>query len=306
MIVVGHNKAEVNVLGVVDDLHCGGLIVRASPGSASVLFEQHIGAVGAGSFGNRELGVGENGHAGPLRQVAVKRHGTGSRNHGVELLAGFDVVLLLECNQGRLTWALAEDDCVGAQATPTALTWGCLVAVVNGHAEAELNAAFELGEAKGGLRELDFVDGLLGGGIAGDLRFGSARAGLVLYDHVANRTFHATERVVIQSDLLGTIATGDHQLDGITVPRAVCRVFVIVIGHDEAEIDVFGVVHDLHCGCLVIRAGPGTAGILLEQYVLTLGTRSFGNGEFRVGQDGDASPFTKVTVENNGFGGKHH
>ena len=104
-------------------------------------------------------------------------------------------------------------------------------------------------------------------------------------DGLTKISFHATEGVVVQSHLLAAVGAGDHQLDRVTIPRALGGVFVVVVGHDEAEIDVVGIIDDLHGRSLVIRTRPSAATVLLKEHILacsssagTLGHRELGIG----------------------------
>jgi hypothetical protein len=151
---------------------------------------------------------------------------------------------------------------VSAKTTPTALARGRFVTIVDGHAEAELSANGQGGrQAQRARGKLDFVVSLLGGGIANHHGFGRAGAffgaagtGFVHDDDLgAKRGFDTAEGVVVEGDLGGAIGAGDHELDGVAVPGAVRGVFMVVVGDDETEVDVVGVVDDLNRGGLVIR-----------------------------------------------------
>ena len=104
-------------------------------------------------------------------------------------------------------------------------------------------------------------------------------------DGLTEISFHATEGVVVQSHLLAAVGASDHQLDRVTIPRALGGVFVVVVGHDEAEIDVVGIIDDLNGRSLVIRTRPGAATVLLKEHKLTrtCGSRTLGHRELRIG-----------------------
>ena len=199
---------------------------------------------------------------------------------------------------------------MGTQTAPALLTIlaSAVVAVIDGHAQAELDAALELLDGQGGLRELDLVGGALAGAVAGHDGFSTTGAGLVHDDGLAQITFNATEGVVVQSHLLGAVGAGDHQLDRVTVPRALGGVLVVVVGHDKAEVDVVGIIDDLHGRGLVIRTGPGTATVLLKQHVLarSSGSGALGHRELRIGQHRHTSPLAEAAVQDDGFRGEHH
>ena len=196
------------------------------------------------------------------------------------------------------------------QTAPALLTIlaSAVVTVVDGHAQTELHAALKLRDVQGGPRELDLVGSALAGAIAGHDGFSATGAGLVHDDGLAQITFHTTKGVVVQSHLLGAVSTGDHQLDGVAVPRALGGVFVVVVGHDEAEIDVVGIINNLHSRGLVIRTRPGAATVLFKQHVLARASRAgtLGHRELRIGQNRHTGPLAKITVQNNGFRGEHH
>ena len=308
VVIVGDHETEVDVLGVEDDLHGRGLVIGTGPGAAAVLFEQDILAVRAGTLGDGELRVGQHGHALPLVELAIDGDGSLGTVHRVELLARLDVVLLLEGDLGGLARGLAEHDGVGTEAAPALLSvlTGAVVAVIDGHAQAELHATFELGDVERGLRQLDLIDGALAGAVAGHHGLGATGAGLMHHDHVAEVAFHATEGVVVEGHLLAAVGAGDHQLDGVAVPGALGGVLVVVVGDHEAEVDVLGIVHDLDGRGLVIRAGPGAPTIFLEQHVLAraLGAGALGYGELRVGKDRHPRPFVEATIQHDGFRGE--
>ena len=305
MVIVGDDEAEVHVVRVIDDLDRRCLVVRTAPGAAGVLLEEHVFAVRSGALGDGELRVGEHGRTGPLIELAVEHDGLRGADDGVEFLAGFDVVLLEQGDLGRLRRRLAEHEGVGAETAPTALARGRLVAVVDGHAEAELHVAGQLVDTERGLRKLDLVGGLVGDRVAGDDRFGAAGTGLVVDDHVAGGAFDAAQRVVVERHLGAAVGIGDHQLDRVAVPRAVRRVLMVIVGDDETEVHVVGIVHDLHRGGLVVRTAPGAAGVLFEEHVFALGARALGHRELRIGEHGHAGPFAEVAVEHDGFGREH-
>ena len=127
-------------------------------------------------------------------------------------------------------------------------------------------------------------------------------------DGLAQITFHATEGVVVQSHLLGAVGAGDHQLNGVTVPRALGGVFVVVVGHDEAEIDIVGIIDDLHSRGLVIRTRPSATTVFLKQHILARSSRSgtLGHRELGICQHRYTGPLAEVAVQNNRFRGEHH
>ena len=310
VIVVGHDKAEVDVVGVENDLHSRGLVIRTRPGAATVLLEQHVLAIRTGALGHRELRVSQNRHTLPLVELTIEDDGALSAVDGVKLLTRLDVVLLHQRHLGRLARRLAEHDGVGTQTAPALLTIlaSAVVTVIDGHTQAELDAALELRDVQRGLRELDLIGGALAGAIAGHDRLSATGASFVVHDGLSDIAFHAAEGVVVESHLLGAVGAGDHQLDRVTIPRALGGILVIVVGHDEAEIDVVGIIDDLNGRSLVIRTRPGAATVLLEEHKLTgtCGSRTLGHRELRIGEHRHTGPFAEIAVQNNGFRGEHY
>ena len=54
--------------------------------------------------------------------------------------------------------------------------------------------------------------------------------------------FNPAQSIVVESYLLVLVGIGNHQLNGITIPRAICSVFVVIICHDKPEINVVCIV----------------------------------------------------------------
>src|SRR5262249_52429537 len=81
-----------DVVRIINDLDCRGLIVRPRPDPTVIFLEQNVGPVSAGAFGYRELGVREHGDSRPLREVTIQDNRIGSADDSVELLGGFDVI----------------------------------------------------------------------------------------------------------------------------------------------------------------------------------------------------------------------
>ena len=306
VVVIGHDKAEIHVVDIIGHLHGRGLVIRTGPGAATVLFKQHVLARAGrtGTLGYRELRIREDRHATPLVELAVEDDRSSHRAGGVVFLARLDVVRndRAQGEQSRLGRSLAEDNGVGTQTAPAllAVLASAAVTVIDGHAQTELHAALQGLDRQRSLRELDLVGGALGGPIAGHDRLGTTGAGLMHDDGLAQIGFHATEGVVVKSHLLGAVGAGDHQLDRVTVPRALGRVLVVVVGHDKAEIDVVGVENNLHSRGLVIRTRPGAATVLLEQHVLAIRTGALGHRELRVSQNRHTLPLVELTIESNG------
>ena len=303
VVVIGHDKAEIHVVDIIGHLHGRGLVIRTGPGAATVLFKQHVLARAGrtGTLGYRELGIGEDGHAAPLIELAVEDDRSSHRAGGVVFLAWLDVVRNdgAQGEQSGFAWGFAEHDGVSTQTAPAllAVLASGVVTVIDGHAQTELNAALQGLDREGSLRELDLVGGALGGPIAGHDRLGTTGAGLMHDDGLAQIGFHATEGVVVESHLLAAVGASDHQLDRITVPRALGGVLVVVVGHDKAEVDVVGVENNLHSRGLVIRTRPSAATVLLEQHVLAIRTGALGHRELRVSQNRHTLPLVELTIE---------
>ena len=172
-----------------------------------------------------------------------------------------------------------------AQSAPASLAGSQLIAVVNRHAETELSAARQFRQTERRFGQFDFVGSPLGGDVAAYEGLGPARAGFMHDDHATERGLNAAEGVVVKCDLCGSIRTGNHQLDGIPVPRAVGRVLMVIVGYDETEIHVVHVIGDLHCRRLIIRPGPGATGVLFEQNVGATRARTFRDGKFGIRED---------------------
>ena len=86
-------------------------------------------------------------------------------------------------------------------------------------------------------------------------------------NHATERGLNAAEGVVVKSDLRGSIRAGNHQLDGIPIPRAVGCVLMVIIRHHESEIHVVDVIGHLHCRRLIIWSGPCATGVFFEQNI---------------------------------------
>ena len=108
-----------------------------------------------------------------------------------------------------------------AQSAPTALAWSGLIAVVNRHAKTELSAALQLRQTERRFGQFDFVGGPLGSDVAAHDSFGPARSGFMHDNRASESRLNAAEGVVVKGDLCGSIRAGNHQLDGVAVPRAV-------------------------------------------------------------------------------------
>ena len=94
MVVVGHDETEIDVVGIIDNLHGRGLVIRTRPGAATVFFEEHIFARAsrAGTLGYREFRISQNWHTGPLSEIAIDNNGFRSKHHRVSLLTRLDIV----------------------------------------------------------------------------------------------------------------------------------------------------------------------------------------------------------------------
>ena len=130
----------------------------------------------------------------------------------------------------------------------------------------------------------------------------------MVHDHISQIAFHATERVVVEGHLLAAVGAGDHQLNRVTIPRALGGVFVVVVGHNEAEIDVVGIIDDLHSRGLVIRTRPSAATVFLKEHILACssGSRTLGHRELRIGEHRHTGPFAEIAVQNNGFRSEYY
>ena len=118
---------------------------------------------------------------------------------------------------------------------------------------------------------------------------------------VAEGAFHAAERVVVQRDLRVASLVGDHELDRVTVPRAVRRVLVVFVRHHEPEVHVVVVVDDLHRRGLIVRSRPSSSVVLLEEDQCAsrrnVGSGSFGSVKAGIGQQLRGTPFGKIAVD---------
>ena len=123
---------------------------------------------------------------------------------------------------------------------------------------------------------------------------------------VDNRRFSecsvgAAQGIIVKGDLSATITIGDHQLDRITVPSAIGRVFMVIIRHHEAEIDVFCIINNLNRGGLVIWTGPSAATIFFKENVGSSGSLALRDREFWISENGHTRPLTQSTINNNGL-----
>ena len=190
-----------------------------------------------------------------------------------------------------------------AQSAPTSLAGGQLITVVNRHTETEPSPGRQVRQTERRFREFDFVGGPLRRGVAAHNGFGPARTGF-MHDNCCGSkgSLNAAEGIVVKSDLCRSIRAGNHQLDGIPVPRAVGRVLMVIVGYDEPEIHVVHVIGDLHRRGLIVRSGPGATGVLFEKNVGASRARTFRDRKLGIREHGNPSPLCETAIQNDGLG----
>ena len=150
-------------------------------------------------------------------------------------------------DESGLRRSFAEHDGVRAQPAPASLAGRQFITVVDRHAETELRPEGQWRhqpERSDG--QLDFVDGLIVQRITAHHCGCSAGACFVHDNSGSERCLNAAEGIVVKSDLCRSIRAGNHQLDGIPVPRAVGRVLMVIVGYDEPEVNVLSIIDNLN------------------------------------------------------------
>ena len=76
---------------------------------------------------------------------------------------------------------------------------------------------------------------------------------------------------------------------------------MVIVGHDETEVNVVTVIGDLHRRGLIIRPGPRSTGVLFKQDV---GPSPIRAGAFRgrklgIRKDRNPAPFREIAIQDN-------
>src|SRR5206468_1787871 len=136
------------------------------------------------------------------------------------------------------------------------------IAVVDRHSESELRSAFQRRQTESRLRQFYLVSGFLLCEVAFNdrccrtvTRWISAWTCLVVNNNASirsagwvggnkgsRRVFVAAKRVIVKCYLLGPGCIGDHKLDRIAIPGVAGDVFMVIVRHDESEVNVVSVI----------------------------------------------------------------